>query len=699
MNSFNIHSLRRCVVALLLLIVSGVASAASLSAAERRALLDSIVRKYPVLTSHEERFKALYNIYDLSTDSLQRRNVLERLYKLATTHMHSSDAELEILMNVAQNEQHNAQLLDSIAVVLKSYTETPYQREATLIVDLLRASNRVRHNTLGVDSLSNMVRRYDRNSVRDPYKRVSLLFELSLALSRSTQGLLLTQYLDSLESAVLRLPLHTGTARRLIFEHISPYYTNYGLSERAVRIDKKLLNLIDSIRLVEYSHGRIYRDFDLMRYYNRQRLLANYEALSEREQEAIFNIMDELTEDPRIAEIDAAEGRTRIFRALAQDKWSEAIPLLLAKIHSNDTVYRRYYVDALIDAANHTNDRHALLEASIELNEMFRDELNRRSDERVREFQVLYDTYIQQGDDDNSDEEHRIERIRAIVLAVAVVLLVIMVMFMLYQNSKVRRLVAQRMQANERLTLERNELRTARDELIEARDQAKAADRKMTDFVNNISHEVRQPLATVVEYSKLIVDCIPESQSKYLDRFANVVELNARMVTRLVNDVLDVAALENDNMSISKTLTSVDELCRLAIDTISENSQPKPDVKLVYQPGPDISVNTDGQRVVQVLVNLLSNGVKFTDSGEVRLTYEYDEAARRLTFAVSDTGIGFPKSKVGEIFDRFFKLDRTRPGAGLGLYISRLISDLLDGSLSFDMEYHGGSRFIFSIPV
>ena len=108
---------------------------------------------------------------------------------------------------------------------------------------------------------------------------------------------------------------------------------------------------------------------------------------------------------------------------------------------------------------------------------------------------------------------------------------------------------------------------------------------------------------------------------------------------------------------------------------------------------------TDARRVEQVLVNLLSNGLKFTDEGYVELAYTVDTEAGTTTFTVTDTGIGVPEGKEEIIFERFEKLSPSSQGNGLGLSISRMIAIQLNGSLYIDTTYTGeGSRFVFTIP-
>ena len=101
----------------------------------------------------------------------------------------------------------------------------------------------------------------------------------------------------------------------------------------------------------------------------------------------------------------------------------------------------------------------------------------------------------------------------------------------------------------------------------------------------------------------------------------------------------------------------------------------------------------------QVLVNLLTNAVKFSDTGLITLSYDYNEADGKISFIVTDQGEGIPNGQEEAIFERFRRLDHSAHGCGLGLYISRLIAKLLKGTVTVDKSYKGGARFVFTIPT
>ena len=125
----------------------------------------------------------------------------------------------------------------------------------------------------------------------------------------------------------------------------------------------------------------------------------------------------------------------------------------------------------------------------------------------------------------------------------------------------------------------------------------------------------------------------------------------------------------------------------------------KPEVEVNFLRGEkNAEIPTDEHRITQILTNLLSNGIKFTERGHVTLFYEISTEKRLVRFTVEDTGIGIPAGQEETIFENFRQLDSTVRGTGMGLYIVRLISRLLGASVTVDSSYRQGARFVFTLP-
>jgi len=196
----------------------------------------------------------------------------------------------------------------------------------------------------------------------------------------------------------------------------------------------------------------------------------------------------------------------------------------------------------------------------------------------------------------------------------------------------------------------------------------------------------------------MIIDSADDSKREYLDRFSQVLRLNTGMLRTFVTDVQEISIMEHNMMSIKLRPSSLKNICTLVVDSVRINVKPEVELKFAKAGAPDTSINTDPYRVEIVLLNLMSNAVKFTESGSIVLDYDVN-GDNTVTFSVTDTGIGVPAEKRKTIFERFRQIDPEAEGTGLGLHVSRLIATLLNGSICLDESYKQGARFLFTIPV
>lgn len=249
----------------------------------------------------------------------------------------------------------------------------------------------------------------------------------------------------------------------------------------------------------------------------------------------------------------------------------------------------------------------------------------------------------------------------------------------------------------------KNELQQEKDSLIESEkelrvttDIAEKANRKKTAFIASISHEVRTPLNAIVGFSELLIDETYDEADK--KGFAEMINNSSELLLNLINDVLDLSRLESGRTSFVRKPTDIVACCRRALESIEHRVAPG--VQLLFTcPVDSYSICTDALRVEQLLVNLLSNAAKFTEKGEIRLTVRIDPDKKQLVLSVTDTGCGIPVDMHTKIFERFEKLDEFKQGTGLGLCISQIIAERLQGSLFIDSSYTGGARFVFIHPL
>ena len=237
-------------------------------------------------------------------------------------------------------------------------------------------------------------------------------------------------------------------------------------------------------------------------------------------------------------------------------------------------------------------------------------------------------------------------------------------------------------------------------ELKEANEQVQLANAAKTRFVQNMSHEVRTPLNAIVGFSQLLSlpdGSFPEEEK---EEFAGHIVNNTKMLTMLLDDILNTTAMDSGNYRITYEEGEVHFMCKAAISSAEHRLQPG--VKMYYAPQSEepFTFKTDPRRVQQILINLLTNACKHTTAGEIKLASSLTDRPGYVSFSVTDTGPGIPADKAELIFERFTKLNDFVQGTGLGLSICRDIAWRMGAEVYLDTNYTaGGARFVFEVPI
>jgi CheY-like chemotaxis protein len=224
-----------------------------------------------------------------------------------------------------------------------------------------------------------------------------------------------------------------------------------------------------------------------------------------------------------------------------------------------------------------------------------------------------------------------------------------------------------------------------------------------TRFLSNMSHEFRTPLNSVLALSRLLLDRVDGDLTPEQERQVGYIRRSAEGLLELVNDMLDLAKVEAGKADIKSVSFTVHELfggLRGALRPLMT----RPSVELIFDHHHDVpELYTDEAKVTQILRNLISNALKFTEQGEVRVTARHDPAFGLVAFSVRDTGIGIDKADHERIFEEFSQIDtklhRKSKGTGLGLSLSRSLAILLGGTLRVESVLGQGSVFTLSIPA
>ena len=237
------------------------------------------------------------------------------------------------------------------------------------------------------------------------------------------------------------------------------------------------------------------------------------------------------------------------------------------------------------------------------------------------------------------------------------------------------------------------ELKETERMLIGAKEKAEEADRLKSAFLANMSHEIRTPLNAIVGFSSLLEEA-EDAEEKHL--YATIIEENNKLLLQLISDILDLSKIEAGTFDIIPEQVDAQQLCNELLQSMQVRATEQVEILLAPEL-PELTFTSDKNRLYQVLLNFVTNALKFTSEGSIVIDYRIN--GNEVRSSVQDTGMGIEPEKQEAIFTRFVKLNNFIAGTGLGLPICQSIVTQLGGKIGVESEPGKGSCFWFTHPI
>lgn len=270
-------------------------------------------------------------------------------------------------------------------------------------------------------------------------------------------------------------------------------------------------------------------------------------------------------------------------------------------------------------------------------------------------------------------------------------------------NWMIRQIESREAELEARVAMRTEDLKNANNDLTKARDAANASAVAKSQFLATMSHEIRTPMNAVIGMSDLLLKSEISARHK---EYINIINSSSRSLLKIINDILDYSKIDAGKLAIEKIPISVRSLMEEITDIFRHDIAEK-SVEFILDIDPRVprSIIGDPTRIRQVLVNLVSNAVKFTNQGEIIIKLSWrksqDPGKCKLTLSVSDTGIGMDKETINKLFEAFSQADgstsRKFGGTGLGLAISKRIIEMMGSEILVESEPGKGSCFYFTL--
>jgi signal transduction histidine kinase len=242
--------------------------------------------------------------------------------------------------------------------------------------------------------------------------------------------------------------------------------------------------------------------------------------------------------------------------------------------------------------------------------------------------------------------------------------------------------------------------------LLESNEQLKTAlvmaeesDRMKTEFVRQVSHEVRTPLNAINGFNEVLNDATMQLSKEERQDLVLRIKENTDAITNIVDELLQLSEQESGDFYIKEDDIQCNRVFANIIYSYRDKVNPFVELNYTTEVINRFTIHSNEKAVTKIVDHLIQNAIKFTSKGSIELHCAMSDDQQSVVLSVTDTGRGVDKDVRNKIFDQFFKIDHFKQGMGLGLTVSKKIAQKLGGELELDQSYNEGSRFILTLPV
>ncbi|MCM1441902.1 MAG: hypothetical protein NC131_22225, partial [Roseburia sp.] len=510
-------------------------------------------------TGAGDSLRILFNIYDL-THGRERTAAADQLYDVARR-TSNGEAVFETTVRRADRHRNDNNVLAPMRQSIVALPYSPDREEVRMFLDMNIVRNNIEaiEDSVAINDLASVMSDYITAPPSNPYRKALMLYSICVYLEQATQGELLVYYYNTLIDHLNGMNLRRRDVKNMVYTRAAIALARNDYAGARLELDRHMLAVMDSMELIYHDRGRRYLNYETNRYSTYRRMLASYRCLPDSLLELYYGNILRLAEvNGQIAAEMQTYPRARAFYLMGKRRYAEALPDLLAvKDAPQSRPYRRRILEAIVEAASHTGNQRLEVEASRQLNDLLGENLLQRQRNCTLELSLFNSVTNMSEQKSIAENELRrkAERDTRIVFiggSVALALLVVLLLAMMRQLRKARALARELGNTNQVLRQQKDDLRHVQQELTVARDEAADAERIKSDLMATMTHEVSAPLNSIVEYTRLIVDCIPPEKAQYLDRFTHTIEFNAKLILMLVRDVTDSDAIDRGAITVER---------------------------------------------------------------------------------------------------------------------------------------------------